>query len=68
MTTVEITSKAEDHLDGLDSQARERVLKKLDEAREWTDHRLEPLTGRLTTSFGQPTTGRSSPGNARTTY
>lgn len=45
MTTVEITSKAEEHLDGLDPQARERILKKLDEAREWTDHRLDLLTG-----------------------
>lgn len=45
MTTVEITPKADEHLENLDPQARERMLKKLAEAREWTDHRLERLTG-----------------------
>lgn len=45
MTDVEITSKADDHLADLDPEARERVLKKLAEAREWTAHRLEPLSG-----------------------
>ncbi|MFB6176400.1 MAG: type II toxin-antitoxin system RelE/ParE family toxin [Halobaculum sp.] len=29
---------------GLDSEARERVLKKLAEARDWTEHRLDPLS------------------------
>ena len=45
MTEVEITPQAAEHLDGLEQNARERVLKKLAEAREWTDHRLDPLTG-----------------------
>lgn len=44
MTDIEITSKADDHLENLEPQARERILKKLAEAREWTDHRLEPLS------------------------
>jgi mRNA interferase RelE/StbE len=29
----------------LEDEARERILKKLAEAREWTDHRLDPLSG-----------------------
>lgn len=45
MTDVEITSRAAEHLGALDPTARERVLKKLAEAQEWTDHRLDPLTG-----------------------
>ena len=45
MTDVEMTRQAVDHLENLDSEARERILKKLVEAQEWTDHRLEPLTG-----------------------
>jgi len=45
MTDVEITPQAEEQLDDLDSDVRERVLRKLAEAREWTDHRLDPLSG-----------------------
>lgn len=45
MTDVEITPTADDHLADLNSEARERVLKKLGEAREWPDHRLKPLSG-----------------------
>lgn len=45
MTDVEFTSQAEEHLANLETEARERILKKLDEAREWTDHRLDPLSG-----------------------
>jgi mRNA interferase RelE/StbE len=45
MTDVEITPNADDQLEQLDSEARERVLKKLAEARDWTEHRLDPLTG-----------------------
>ena len=45
MTDVELTPQAEEHLEGLDPEARERVLTKLDEAREWTEHRLDPLSG-----------------------
>lgn len=45
MTDVELTPKADDHLDALDPQARERMLKKLAEAEEWTEHRLERLSG-----------------------
>ncbi|PSQ31790.1 cytotoxic translational repressor of toxin-antitoxin stability system [Halobacteriales archaeon SW_6_65_46] len=45
MTDVKITPKADDQLSDLDAEVRERILKKLDEAREWTDHRLDPLSG-----------------------
>jgi mRNA interferase RelE/StbE len=45
MTDVEITPNADDQLEQLDSEARERVPKKLAEARDWTEHRLDPLTG-----------------------
>lgn len=44
MTEIEITPQADEHLAGLDSAPRERVLKKLAEARDWTDHRLDPLS------------------------
>lgn len=43
MTDVEITPQADEHLD--DSEARERILKKLNEAQEWTEHRIDPLSG-----------------------
>ncbi|SEU00821.1 type II toxin-antitoxin system RelE/ParE family toxin [Natrinema hispanicum] len=45
MTEVEITPKADEHLEELDTGPRERVLKKLAEAQEWTGHRLERLQG-----------------------
>lgn len=45
MTNVEYTEKALDHLDGLESHVAERVMDKVDEATEFTEHRLEKLTG-----------------------
>jgi len=45
MTDVEITSRADEQLEELEAEARERILKKLAEARDWTEHRLDPLTG-----------------------
>jgi len=45
MTDVEITHQADEHLEKLEPEPRERILKKLNEAKEWTEHRLEPLTG-----------------------
>jgi mRNA interferase RelE/StbE len=45
MTEVEWTPKALDLLDGLDTEAQERLVTKLDEAKDWTSHRLEKLTG-----------------------
>jgi mRNA interferase RelE/StbE len=45
MTDVEITSQADDHLEQLEAEARERMLEKLAEAQDWTDHRLEKLSG-----------------------
>lgn len=45
MTEVEYTPKAFSHLDSLDSEAADRVMNKIDEATEWTEHRLERLSG-----------------------
>ncbi|RAW46213.1 type II toxin-antitoxin system RelE/ParE family toxin [Halorubrum sp. 48-1-W] len=44
MTEVEYTEQAIEHLEGLDPQVADRVMNKVDEATEWTDHRLESLT------------------------
>ena len=40
MTEVEWT-KALDLLEGLDTEAQERLVKKLDEAKDWTSHRRQ---------------------------
>lgn len=45
MTEVEYTEKALDHLETLDPQVADRVLNKIDEATDWTEHRLERLSG-----------------------
>jgi len=45
MTEVEWTPKALDLLEGLDTDAQERLVSKLNEAKDWTAHRLEKLTG-----------------------
>ncbi len=45
MTDVEYTKKALGQLENLDPQVVDRVMNKVDEATEWTEHRLEPLTG-----------------------
>ena len=47
MTEVGITPQADDHLEELETETRERILKKLGEAQEWTQHRLEPLSNYL---------------------
>ena len=43
MTNVEYTEQAVKQLEKLDPQVADRVLNKVEEATEWTDHRLEPL-------------------------
>ena len=45
MTTVEYTDKAVNLLESLDPPVAERMMEKVDEATEWTEHRLDPLTG-----------------------
>lgn len=45
MTEVEWTSKALELLEELETEPQERLLAKLDEASEWTSHRLEKLSG-----------------------
>jgi mRNA interferase RelE/StbE len=45
MTEVEWTPKALDLLEGLDTEAQERLVEKLDEAKDWPSHRLEKLSG-----------------------
>jgi mRNA interferase RelE/StbE len=44
MTAVEYTDQALEHLENLDPPTAERVMDKVEEAREWTEHRLEPLS------------------------
>jgi mRNA interferase RelE/StbE len=44
MPTVEITPQADDQLADLDTEPRERILKKLAEAEDWPDHRLKSLS------------------------
>lgn len=43
MTRVEYTDKAVDHLESLDPPTADRIMDKIDEATEWTEHRLERL-------------------------
>jgi len=45
MTSVEYTEQALEHLADLEDHIADRVLNKVDEATEWTDHRLERLSG-----------------------
>ena len=45
MTDVEYTEQAIEHLEDLEDQVADRVMNKVDEATEWTDHRLERLSG-----------------------
>ncbi|MGQ4556593.1 type II toxin-antitoxin system RelE/ParE family toxin [Halobellus sp. GM3] len=40
-----MTPQADEQLAQLEDEARERILTKLAEAREWTEHRLGPLSG-----------------------
>jgi len=44
MTDVEYTEQALKHLESLDPQVADRVMNKVDEATNFTDHRLDPLT------------------------
>lgn len=44
MTDVRVTDRADEQLNSLDSAARERLIGKIEEATEWTEHRLSPLT------------------------
>lgn len=45
MTDVEYTEQALEHLGDLEDHVADRVMNKIDEATEWTDHRLERLSG-----------------------
>ncbi len=45
MTEIEWTPKSIDLLKGLDQENQSRIIKKLEEAKEWTSHRLEKLSG-----------------------
>jgi hypothetical protein len=62
MTDVEYTEKALNHLEGLDPQVADRVMNKIDEATEWTEHRLYPFPDTPTASSALETTGQSSRG------
>lgn len=45
MTDVSYTEQALDQLDAFESETADRILRKVDEAAEWPDHRLESLRG-----------------------
>lgn len=45
MTDVEYTEQALEHLENLEDHVADRVINKIDEATEWTEHRLERLSG-----------------------
>ena len=45
MTNVEYTEQALEHLANLEDHVADRVMNKVDEATEWTEHRLERLSG-----------------------
>ena len=45
MTDVEYTEQALEHLADLEDHIADRVMNKVDEATEWTEHRLERLSG-----------------------
>lgn len=62
MTDAEYTEQALDHLDDLEDHVADRVMNKVDEATEWTEHRLENCRAIPTTNFEPATIERSSPG------
>jgi mRNA interferase RelE/StbE len=43
MTAVDYAEQAVDQLEALEGHTADRILDKVDEAAEWTEHRLEPL-------------------------
>ena len=45
MTDVEYTEQALEHLANLEDHVADRVMNKVDEATEWTEHRLGRLSG-----------------------
>lgn len=45
MTDIHWTEKAIDLLDGLEREDRQRLISKLEEAQDWTSHRLDKLSG-----------------------
>jgi mRNA interferase RelE/StbE len=45
MTDIEWTEKAIDLLNGLEQENQQRIISKLEEAQDWTSHRLDKLSG-----------------------
>lgn len=45
MTEVDFSENAIGHLESLDPPVAERIMDKVDEAAEWPNHRLSPLSG-----------------------
>jgi mRNA interferase RelE/StbE len=45
MTDIEWTEKAIDLLNGLEQENQQRLISKLEEAQDWTSHRLDKLSG-----------------------
>ena len=44
MTDILYSEKALEQLENLDSEVNERIVSKLEEAADWTEHRLSPLS------------------------
>jgi mRNA interferase RelE/StbE len=44
VTDVELSERAVEQLQNLEPDIQDRIKKKLREATEWTEHRIEPLT------------------------
>ncbi len=44
MTDVELSAHAAEQLTSLETDVQDRIKKKLREATEWTEHRVDPLT------------------------
>ena len=45
MTEFVVTKRADGHLENLETEYRNRLIKKVDEATEFTEHRLNKLSG-----------------------
>lgn len=45
MTEIEYTETAVEQLADVENHVATRIMNKIDEAGEWTEHRLDPLSG-----------------------
>ena len=68
MSSVEYTEQAIEQLEALDPHVADRVMNKIDEATDWTEHRLERLSGYPYYKLRAVTTGRLLRGIVTTTF